>query len=70
MLEYPKALYLSIDDYRIVTDKSAETKARKLGFKDFADLVEPTVVATNIPSLYGADDVTDNPDHNNLGSPS
>ncbi len=38
MLEYPKALYRTLDDYRIVADKASETKARKAGFKDFADL--------------------------------
>ncbi|AXI03861.1 hypothetical protein [Aquirhabdus parva] len=55
MLEYPKALYQSPDDYRIVADKSAETKARKAGFKDFADL-QPVEAMPHIdPTPFNSD---------------
>ena len=38
MIEYPKMLYKSHDDYTIVDDKEAEKKARKSGFVDYAEL--------------------------------
>ncbi|WP_410210236.1 hypothetical protein [Aquirhabdus sp.] len=60
MLEYPKALYQSPDDYRIVADKSAENKARKAGFKDFADLQPVEATALTDPTPFNSD----------LGSPS
>ena len=60
MLEYPKALYQSPDDYRIVADKSAETKARKAGFKDFADLRPVEATTLTDPKPFSSD----------LGSPS
>lgn len=40
--EYPKMLYLSEYDCKIVDDKAMEDKARKDGFVDYADLSKPT----------------------------
>jgi hypothetical protein len=42
MVEYPRMLYKTCDEYLIVEDKESEKKARRAGFKHYADLMKQT----------------------------
>jgi hypothetical protein len=47
--DYPKMLYRTVDTYLIVDNDEQEINARKDGFQDYADVLNPKPKATKAP---------------------
>lgn len=58
-MEYPKMLYRSETEHRVVQDASEEEKARGDGFVDYAELNKPAPQApSNPPAEVNVDQTT------------
>ena len=56
MIEFPRMLYKTVDEYLIVQDKESEKKARKAGFKHYSELTRQPLEKVSDNELHDTAD--------------